>query len=156
MAAAMPDGVSTRHLFDMHVDLEPAQAIASPEVTRMIFVAKGGTVTGDRINGEVMPGGGDWLRVGTDAVGRVDVRATLRTDDGELVYLTNTGVIAIRGEARERFAQGSALGWDELYARSSPQFETGAEGYAWLNSVVTVAVHAIGQTHVDYRVFEVL
>jgi hypothetical protein len=152
----MPETVELRHLFDMHVDLEPAQVIASPEVTRMVFVAGGGTVRGDRIEAEVLPGGGEWLRVGTDGVGRIDVRATLRTHDGELILLTNTGVIAIAGEARERFGAGQSLEWDELHARSSPQFETGAEQYAWLNSVVTVAVHGLGPRHVDYRVFEAL
>lgn len=152
----MPDSVELRDLFDMHVDLEPAQAIASPEVSRMVFVATGGTVRGDRIEGEVLPGGGDWLRVGTDGVGRVDVRATIRTHDGELVLLSNTGVIAIAGEALERFGAGQSLEWDELHARSAPLFETGAEQYAWLNSVVGVAVHGLGPEHVDYRVFEVL
>jgi len=152
----MPDSLELRHLFDMHVDLEPAQVIASPEVTRMIFVAAGGTVRGDRLRGEILPGGGDWLRVGSDGVGRIDVRATLRTHDGEFVYLTNTGVIAIPDEARERFAAGESLSWDELYGRSAPQFETGAEQYAWLNSAVTVAVNGLGPRHVDYRVFEVL
>ena len=29
----MPESVELRHLFDMHVDLEPAQVIASPEVS---------------------------------------------------------------------------------------------------------------------------
>ena len=47
----------------------------------------------------MLPGGGDWLRVGTDGVGRIDVRATIRTHDGELVLLTNTGVIAIAEQA---------------------------------------------------------
>ena len=74
---AMPDSLELRHLFDMHVDLQPALAIASPEVTRMVFVAAGGKFSGDRIEGEILPGGGDWLRVGTDGVGRIDVRATL-------------------------------------------------------------------------------
>jgi len=152
----MPDSLELRHLFDMHVDLEPAQAIASPEVTRMIFVSAGGTFSGDRFEGEMLPGGGDWLRVGGDGIGRIDVRATLRTHDGELVYMTNTGVIAIPEEARARFGAGEALAWDELYARSAPRFETGAEQYAWMNSTVTVAVHGIGPRHIDYRVFEVL
>ena len=152
----MPQTLDLRHLFDMHVDLAPAQAIASPEVTRMVFVAEGGTVSGDRIQGQVLPGGGDWLRVGSDGVGRIDVRATIRTHDGELVLLTNTGVIAIAGPALERFGAGESLEWDELHARSAPLFETGAEQYAWLNSVVSVAVHGLGPRHVDYRVFEVL
>lgn len=152
----MPQTLGLRHLFDMHVDLAPAQVIASPEVTRMVFVAEGGTVTGDRIQGQVLPGGGDWLRVGSDGVGRIDVRATIQTHDGELVLLTNTGLIALAGPALERFGAGESLEWDELHARSAPLFETGAEQYAWLNSVVSVAVHGLGPRHVDYRVFEVL
>ena len=65
-------------------------------------------------------------------------------------------MIALPEAARDRFRAGEDLEWDELYARSSPQFETGAADYAWLNSAVTVAVHGLGPRHVDYRVFEVL
>lgn len=156
LSPSMPDSVELTHLFDMHVELTPAQPIASPEATRMIFVAEGGRFEGERISGEVLPGGGDWLRIGTDRVGRVDVRATLRTDDGELIYMTNTGVIALGEEGIERFGSGKDIAWNQAHIRSSPLFETGAESYTWINSLTTVAINELGPGYVNYRILEVL
>src|SRR5206468_5112617 len=74
------------HLFDMRVDLEPAQLIGTPVGNRMTFISKGGRIDGPKLNGEVLPGGGDWLLAGDDLVGRADIRATIRTDDGALIH----------------------------------------------------------------------
>ena len=93
----------------MAVDLEPAQAIPTNVGARMTFIARGGTVEGPRIKGELLPGGGDWLMVGTDAIGRVDVRATIRTDDGALIHYEARGVIDIPADGLERLAAGERL-----------------------------------------------
>lgn len=156
LSSTMPETVELRHLFDLHADLAPAQVIASPEGTRMIFNAQGGRFEGERLSGEVLPGGGDWLRVGNDRIGRIDVRATLRTVDGELIYMTNTGVIALGETGLERFAAGEDVAWDQAHIRSSPLFETGGDAYRWLNAVTTVAINELGPRHVAYRIFEVL
>jgi hypothetical protein len=155
LSASMPDTVEVEHLFDMHVDLAPVQIIPSPGGNRMIFVAEGGRVEGERLSGEILPGGGDWLLVGTDRVGRIDVRATIRTDDGELIYMTNTGVIALGDENLARFAEGEDIAWDEGYVRSVPLFETAADAYIWLNTTVTVAINELGPGYVNYRIFSV-
>jgi hypothetical protein len=156
LSPTMPNSVELTHLFDMHVELAPAQSIASPEATRMIFVAEGGRFEGERISGVVLPGGGDWLRIGTDLVGRLDVRATLRTDDDQLIYMTNSGVVALGQEGLERFAAGDDVAWDQAHIRSAPLFETGAEDYSWINSVTTVAINELGPGYVNYRILEVL
>ena len=156
LSPTMPETVDLRHLFDMHVDLAPAQGIASPEGMKMIFVAQGGRFEGERLSGEILPGGGDWLRVGSDRIGRIDVRATLRTDDGELIYMTNTGVIALGDTGLARFGAGEDIAWDQAHIRSAPLFETGAEPYQWLNAVTTVAINELGPRHVSYRILEVL
>ena len=49
------------HLFDMHVDLQPAQPITTPVGTRMTFITTGGVIDGPKLQGELLPGGGDWL-----------------------------------------------------------------------------------------------
>jgi hypothetical protein len=156
LRSAMPDTLELEHLLDIHVDLEPVQLVPSPGGTRMIFVAQGGTVSGERLSGEILPGGGDWLLVGSDRVGRIDVRTTIRTTDGALIAMTNTGVVALGDEALARFAAGEDVRCDEAYIRSAPLFETGAPAYSWLNSTVTVAINALGPGYVDYRVFRVL
>lgn len=122
----------------------------------MNFAVQRGLCRGERLNGNFLRNSGDWLTFGTDNIGRVDVRATIETEDGELVYMTNTGRIVLSDETIGRLGSGEHLARDELYARSSPLFETGSDRYAWLNGIVTVAINEIALDHVDYRVFEVL
>jgi hypothetical protein len=122
---------------------------------RANYVIREGVVSGDRLNGELVAGGGDWVVVGSDQIARLSVRATIRTDDGELVFVTNTGRIDLRDGIAERLLAGERLGPADFYARSCPLFETGSERYAWLNSVVTVALNGLAPDHVDYEIYEV-
>ena len=154
-ATEMPRAVSTHHLLDMHVDLLAPQVVPGPEGLLLIAVTSGGSFAGDELRGEVLPGGGDWIRVGNDRVARLDVRATLRTDDDELVYITTTGVCRLGDEGIARYWQGETVGWEEAYIRGSIRFQTGAERYAWLNATHTVAMMQLAQDHVEYRVFAV-
>jgi len=56
------------HLFDMHADLEAPQVLAgTPDGMRQIFIVKGGSVDGPRIKGRILPGGGDWAIVRSEA-----------------------------------------------------------------------------------------
>ena len=68
------------HLFDMHVNLEPRATDSTPVGARMTFITTGGVIDGPKLRGEILPGGGDWLLVGSDGAGRVDVaRRSVRT-----------------------------------------------------------------------------
>ena len=58
----------------------------TPHGVRMIAPITGGFVKGPKINGEVLVFGADWLLFRSDGVGEIDVRGTLQTDDGELIY----------------------------------------------------------------------
>jgi hypothetical protein len=144
------------HLFDMAVDLEPAQLIPTKLGARMTFIAKGGTIEGPKVRGEILPGGGDWLVVGEDQIGRVDVRATLRTDDDALIHYTAGGVIKIPPDGLERLAAGERIPFAESYVRTTPKFETGDERYSWLNELVCVGHNELSQDHIDYRIYRVL
>jgi hypothetical protein len=147
--------IETRHLCDFSIDFEPIQYIPTGIGVRANYVVKEGVVTGERFNGELVAGGGDWVVVGTDQIARLSVRATIRADDGELVFVTNTGRIDLRDGIGERLLAGERLGPTDLYARSSPLFETGSQTYGWLNSIVTVALNGLAPQHVDYEIYEV-
>jgi hypothetical protein len=144
------------HLFDMRVDLEPAQVIETAVGNRMTFISKGGRIEGPKLNGELLPGGGDWLNVGSDLVGRVDIRATIRTDDDALIHYTGQGVINIPPDGLQRLAAGERLPFEETYVRITPGFETNDERYAWLSGVVAVSHNELSQDHIDYRVYRVM
>ncbi len=145
-----------QHLLDMHVDLQPAQAIPTPVGRRMTFIISGGVIEGPKLRGMLLPGGGDWLTVGDDGSGRIDVRATLRTHDGALIHYESRGIVKIPADGVQRLAAGQVLPFAETYVRTTPKFETGDERYAWLSEVVAVGYNILSHNHIDYRIYWVL
>ncbi|MEU8248333.1 DUF3237 domain-containing protein [Nonomuraea sp. NPDC048916] len=146
---------AVEHLCDFAIEFQTMRTLATPAATRMIAVIGHGTVDGPRLRGEFLAGGGDWITIGTDGVARLDVRATIRTHDDELVYVTSTGRATLPGEAVNRLMAGETIAWNQMHARSAPLFETGADSYAWLNSTVTMAVNELSLNHVDYRIYSI-
>jgi len=65
----------------------------------------------------------DWLDVAPDGTAVIDVRMTVETDDGALVYVTYSG--------RSNLETGLAY--------ATPCFRTGDPRYRWLNQVQAVA-----------------
>jgi hypothetical protein len=150
------DALPVEHLFDMHVDLAPAQPITTSVGARMTFITTGGVIDGPRLQGEILPGGGDWLLVGGDGVGRVDVRATLKTHDGVLIHYEARGIIKIPADGLQRLAAGEVLPFDQTYVRTTPTFETADERYAWLSELIAIGYNVLSPDQIDYRIYRVL
>ncbi len=105
-----------------------------------------GEVTGLRAEGErlnaSMKGNAaaDWLRIGPDGVGTLDVKATLETDDGAIVHATYSGRLLL----------------DTMTVYAAPLFHTGDERYAWLNRIQAVSKGAFQPDGtLVYQIFEV-
>jgi len=144
------------HLYDMHADLEAPQVVgATPLGMRQIFIVKGGTVEGPRIKGELLPGGGDWALIRSDGAVQLDVRATIRTDDGALIYGTYSGLIVAEPAIFGRLLQGEDVPLDEYYFYANPMFQTGAPQYARLNQLIAIGRGKIVPGSVEYRVWAV-
>ena len=68
------------HEFTFTAELNEAVPVGpGPFGTRRIREVLGGEVTGERIHGRVGTGGADWVLVGPDGWGRLDVRLTIRS-----------------------------------------------------------------------------
>jgi hypothetical protein len=142
------------HLFDMHADLDAPQLVgAAPAGTRQIFMVKGGDVDGPRLKGDVLPGGGDWATMRPDGAVQLDVRATLKTDDGALIYAYYSGIIADAMKTAGRVFAGEDVPLGDYYFYTNPMFQTGAEKYEWLNRVVGIGRGRIVPGGVEYRVW---
>ena len=86
------------HLATVRADLKtPIEVDAVPSGVRQIFDVTGGRFEGPGLSGSVLASGGDWLLIGNDGVGRLDVRATLETDDSRYAWLNR--VVAV-GQGR--------------------------------------------------------
>jgi uncharacterized protein DUF3237 len=150
-----------RYLCTYRADIsEPQQMIGKAHFgRRMIAVLTGGVVEGERLNGRVVPGGGDWATIDENETLRLDARVTFETHDGALIYLSYRGVLRPMSKVREFSAQGGPKTDEErsqVYFRTAPILETGDERYSWVNNIVTIGLgESIGGA-VRYDVFEVL
>ena len=144
-------------LAEVSVDLEEPQNVgATPHGNRQIFYVKGGSFEGPKLKGDVLAGGGDWLLFRPDGAGELDVRATMRTDDGHLIYIYYRGILHAPPEVMQRVLQGEAVDPPEYYFRTAPVFETASEKYGWLNRIVAVGVGKLAPNWVGYTVFAIL
>jgi hypothetical protein len=114
-----------------------------PAGTRLIFEVESATVEGDRVRGKVLGhGNADWLTI-NGTVGTLDVRLTIETDDGALIFVQYQGRVDVSGGA------GAA----PIYC--APVFETGDDRYAWLNVVQAVGQGSLDGSLLNYEWFEV-
>ncbi|MGP4024827.1 DUF3237 domain-containing protein [Actinomadura sp. 3N407] len=144
------------HLCDLRIDLEDPYVFQTPVGTRLTYVTKHGVLTGPRIRGELLGGGGDWVVLGTDGISRLDVRGTVRTDDGVLIHYETRGVAKLPPNGRDTIAAGGRIPFETSYIRTTPRFETSDERYAWLTEHVLIGVNEFSAGHIDHRIYRVL
>jgi Protein of unknown function (DUF3237) len=147
-------GLESEVLCDLDVSLEPGYLIPTRSGLRQIIRIRSGTVSG-RINGEVLPGGGDWLFFDRDRVGHIDVRLALRLTGAVIVDVRYSGRLLLPADGLKRLAAGQALAPEETYFRTAAVFTAGSDEFAWLNGVLAVGVGQIGPDWVRYRLYEV-
>jgi hypothetical protein len=137
--------------------LRPPLAIgAVPTGTRMVLDVIGGLFEGPRFRGKWVGAGADWLLVGPDGFGRLDVRGQIETEDGALVYVQYAGLLQMNEKVQAAMGSASGTEFSDQYFRIAPRFETGDARYAWLNQAMFVGEGRLYPGFgVEYRVFRV-
>jgi Protein of unknown function (DUF3237) len=128
--------------FELRVNVTPGKMQElgmTPKGLRRIIPIIGGTFEGPKIRGEVVPGGYDWQLVRSDGIAEIEARYVLKTDDGELITIVNTGLRHGPEEVMARLARGEEVDASDYYFRSVPVFETASEKYHWLTKHVFIA-----------------
>ena len=72
----------------------------TPFGQRRVYVIQGGTVTGEKVNGVVMPGGLDFELCFSNGVMEVEQVLVLKTGDGKYIYLRSAGTAANPSDVR--------------------------------------------------------
>lgn len=99
----------------------------------------GGRFEGPALRGAVLAStGADWLRVEPDGTAHMDVRLVLRTEEGEDLFMSYTGIRTGPAEVLARLAAGAAVDPADYYFRTAIRFETAAPRLAWLNRVLAI------------------
>jgi hypothetical protein len=114
---------------------------ATPRGARTIVEVTAARFEGERLNARLAGrAAADWSLARPDGVVEVDVRMTLETEDGALVYLEYEGNLD-----PERGAQP---------VLSMMRFETSDERYLWLNRIRAVGKGEFAAGAVRYEIFE--
>ena len=149
--------IESRLLFNVTLSVGTPQLLGrTPAGDRRVVPVLGGTFDGERLRGTVEPGGSDWILMRPDGAAQLDVRLTLKTDDGALIGMTYRGVRHGPAAVIDRLNRGETVDPSEYYFRTAPFFETSAAKYDWLNRVVAVATGRRPPEGPIYRVFEIL
>ena len=121
---------------------------------RRIVPQTGGTFTGPELNGKLLPGASaDWQIVLPDGTALGDIRYTLQTDTGELLYVRSRGVRHGSAEVLARLARGEDVDASEYTFRTSTQIETAAPRLDWLNRGIFISVGGRQATGVAYETY---
>jgi hypothetical protein len=108
---------------------------------RRIVPLTGGTFAGPELNGRLLPGASaDWQIVLPDGTALGDIRYTLQTDNGDLLYVRSQGIRHGSAEVLARLSRGEEVDASEYVFRTSTQIETAAPGFDWLNKGVFISV----------------
>jgi uncharacterized protein DUF3237 len=149
--------VRTALLFNISLRTGAHQLLGkTPLGDRRIVPVTGGTFEGPKLKGSVEPGGSDWILLRPDGALQLDVRLTLRTEDGALIGMSYRGYRHGPAAVIERLNRGEAVNPSEYYFRIAPFFETSSPRYDWLNRVIGLGLGHRPPEGPIYRVFEVL
>ena len=146
------------YILELKVKLDPAIVVGETALgIRRIIPIIGGSVEGPNIKGTIVRGGADWQVLRPDGVTELEAHYQFRTDDGELIYIKNTGLRVASPEVAAQLANGALLSGDQYYFRAVPKFEAPRDGkYAWLNDAIFVCSGARLPDAVSIKVWKLL
>ncbi len=116
---------------------------AGPAGNRQVMEVTGFNSTGGRLSAHLKGAAcADWATISPEGVVSLDVRATLETDDGAIIY------VSYQGRANVADGLGAAV-------YCAPLFETADPRYLWLNTIQAVGKGAFADGVLRYEWYEV-
>ena len=98
-------------------------------------------------------GGADWQIVRPSGSSVADIRYTLKTDRGALLYVQSRGVRHGKPDVLARLAAGEDVDPSEYTFRTAVSIETSDPELSWLNDGVFIAVGGRQPSGVSYDVY---
>ena len=133
---------------------QPLDLGGTAQGDRRIVAMTGGRFTGPLISGELVPGASaDWQIVLPDGTALADLRYTLRTEEGHLIYVQARGVRHGTPEVLARLGRGEDVDPSEYTFRTATQIQTAQPELDWLNKGVFVSVGGRQPSGVIYETY---
>ena len=155
--AAVVDAPQLEYVGTYNATLKPPIQAGGPFGSRMVFEVVGGEFHGASGEaGTLLTGGADWLLVGQDGWGRLDVRAQILMADGAVLYAQYHGLIEMNEAVMGALQNSMPTNFDQQYFRTSPRFEASDPRYAWMQQSLFIGQgRIIPGPGVEYNLFRV-
>jgi len=104
----------------------------TPDGLRMKFLLQnGGNVHGPALTGEILPVGGDWMRVRPDGIGIAEISALIKPVGGGIILSEYSGIVDFGSDGYRLLAAGGAPKRAPL--RFAPRYLTADPRWSWMN-----------------------
>lgn len=121
---------------------------------RRIVALTGGRFAGPELSGELLAGSSaDWQIILPDGTALGDIRYTLQTEGGDLLYVRSRSVRHGSAEVLARLGRGEDVQASEYTFRAATQIETGAPKLDWLNTGIFISVGGRQAAGVIYETY---
>ena len=110
------------------------------EGVRRIIPVAGGTFEGPEIQGRILPAGADYQLIHADGFTEIDARYALETDQGETIWVRNTGMRHGPPELIAKLNAGQPVDQSQIYFRTAPVFDTASPRLEWMRRSLFVCV----------------
>jgi hypothetical protein len=140
-AVAMITDLPVEFLFTLRLNgcAQANYQFVTPWGERRETRARGGSFEGPRLSGEVIEGlANDWGAVSDSGIGMLDANITLRTTDGEAIFMSFYG----RSDQEGR-------------VRVSPMFEASHGSYAWLTEIQAIGIGGADKDDLVLEIYSV-
>ncbi|MGH8820577.1 MAG: DUF3237 domain-containing protein [Rhodoferax sp.] len=152
------------HIADLTVQVAPP--IEAGQVSglnsrgrRRIIPITGGTLTGPRLHGRVLPGGADFQLVVSATTTDLDARYLLALDGpqhaGEHIFVQNHALRRGSADDIAKLVRGEPVDPAALYFRCVPTFEVSSPALAWLTESLFLGTGARYPDRVEMSFFRV-
>jgi len=151
--APVPDRFSPapRHLASISVPLQPPEIIGETPTGLLVnwfWSPNEGTIVGLGATAKIRKNGGDWMNIRRDGIGVMNVRATVETAEGALIYAEYQGYCDFGENGYRNFLDRR---WPELApTRTTPRFHTAHPKYTWINRLQCIGVGAVNLKQLLY------
>ena len=153
----MPALLGHEPIFTIAAELEAIVTLGRTPLGERRFVAiTGGTVSGPKLNGRILPGGADWQIVRSDGAADIHARYMIETDKGARIAVDSRGLRHGPPEVLDKLARGDKVDPALYYFRTMMRFEAADPALDWLNRILALARGAREARGVRLDVYEVL
>ncbi len=129
---------------------------SAPFGHRRVVNLLGGTVSGPKLSGRILPGGADWQIMAADGALDIHARYTIESDAGALVQVDSRGLRNGPPDVMARLGRGEDVDPALYYFRTVMRFETAHPSALWLNRILALAKGARERNAVKLEVYEVI